>query len=178
MSAEQRKNSGSGGSPQVGIVMGSDSDMDVMQSAADVLNDFGVEFEITIASAHRSPRRAAQWASSAVERGIKVIIAGAGHAAHLAGAMAANSNLPIIGVPIDSSCLQGMDALLATVQMPPGIPVATMAIGKSGARNAGILAVQILALANDRLAAKLEKYKQKMAAEVEQKAKKLTQAHS
>ena len=175
MSAAQKKPRLSGGSPQVGIVMGSDSDLGVMQSAANVLKDFGVAFEITVASAHRSPRRAAHWASSARERGIKIIIAGAGHAAHLAGAMAAHSSLPIIGVPIDSSCLQGMDALLATVQMPPGIPVATMAIGKSGAKNAGILAVQILALADDRLAAKLEKYKQNMAAEVEQKAKKLKQ---
>jgi len=157
----------------VGIVMGSDSDLKVMESAANILQDFGIAYEITIASAHRSPQRAAQWASSARERGIKVIIAGAGHAAHLAGAMAAHSSLPIIGVPIDSSCLQGMDALLATVQMPPGIPVATMAIGKSGAKNAGIFAVQILALTDDRLAAKLEKYKQDMAAEVEQKAEKL-----
>ena len=153
--------------------MGSDSDMGVMQSAADVLKDFGVAFEITVASAHRSPERAAAWASSASERGIKVIIAGAGHAAHLAGAMAAHTHLPIIGVPIDSSCLQGMDALLATVQMPPGIPVATMAIGKSGARNAGILAVQILALADAALSEKLQEYKQQMAAKVEQKAKKL-----
>ena len=173
MSAEQRKNSGSGGSPQVGIVMGSDSDMDVMQSAADVLKDFGVEFEITVASAHRSPQRAAAWAATAPERGIKVIIAGAGHAAHLAGVMAAHTSLPIIGVPIDSSCLQGMDALLATVQMPPGIPVATMAIGKPGARNAGILAVQILALADADLTEKLQEYKQDMAVKVEQKAKKL-----
>lgn len=173
MSAEQRKQRGSGGSAQVGIVMGSDSDMGVMQSAADVLRDFGVAFEITIASAHRSPQRAAAWASTAPERGIKVIIAGAGHAAHLAGAMAAHTSLPIIGVPIDSSCLQGMDALLATVQMPPGIPVATMAIGKSGARNAGILAVQILALADAGLSEKLQEYKQDMAAKVEQKAKKL-----
>ena len=153
--------------------MGSDSDMGVMQSAADVLKDFGVAFEITIASAHRSPQRAAAWASTAPERGIKVIIAGAGHAAHLAGAMAAHTSLPIIGVPIDSSCLQGMDALLATVQMPPGIPVATMAIGKPGARNAGILAVQILALADAGLSEKLQEYKQDMAAKVEQKAKKL-----
>jgi phosphoribosylamine--glycine ligase len=153
--------------------MGSDSDMGVMQSAADVLKDFGVAFEITIASAHRSPQRASAWASSAPERGIKVIIAGAGHAAHLAGAMAAHTNLPIIGVPIDSSCLQGMDALLATVQMPPGIPVATMAIGKPGARNAGILAVQILALADAGLSEKLQEYKQDMAAKVEQKARKL-----
>ena len=153
--------------------MGSDSDMGVMQSAADVLKDFGVAFEITVASAHRSPERAAVWASTAPERGIKVIIAGAGHAAHLAGAMAAHTSLPIIGVPIDSSCLQGMDALLATVQMPPGIPVATMAIGKPGARNAGILAVQILALADAGLAEKLQEYKKDMAAKVEQKAKKL-----
>ena len=173
MSAEQKKQSGSGGSAQVGIVMGSDSDLSVMESASDVLKDFGVAFEITVASAHRSPQRAAKWASSARERGIKVIIAGAGHAAHLAGAMAAHTRLPIIGVPIDSSCLQGMDALLATVQMPPGIPVATMAIGKPGARNAGILALQILALADADLDAKLEKFKQDMAAKVEEKAKKL-----
>jgi phosphoribosylamine--glycine ligase len=173
LSAEQRKQSGSGGSAQVGIVMGSDSDMGVMQSAADVLKDFGVAFEITVASAHRSPQRAAAWASTAPERGIKVIIAGAGHAAHLAGAMAAHTSLPIIGVPIDSSCLQGMDALLATVQMPPGIPVATMAIGKPGARNAGILAVQILALADAGLSEKLRESKQDMAAKVEQKARKL-----
>jgi len=173
LSAEQKKQSDSGGSAKVGIVMGSDSDMGVMQSAADVLKDFGVAFEITVASAHRSPQRAAVWASTAPERGIKVIIAGAGHAAHLAGAMAAHTSLPIIGVPIDSSCLQGMDALLATVQMPPGIPVATMAIGKPGARNAGILAVQILALADAALSKKLAAYKQDMAAKVEQKAQKL-----
>jgi phosphoribosylamine--glycine ligase len=173
LSTEKKEAGGSGGSAKVGIVMGSDSDMGVMQSAADVLKDFGVDFEITVASAHRSPERAAVWASTAPERGIKVIIAGAGHAAHLAGAMAAHTSLPIIGVPIDSSCLQGMDALLATVQMPPGIPVATMAIGKSGARNAGILAVQILALADATLSEKLQKYKQDMAAKVEQKAKKL-----
>jgi phosphoribosylamine--glycine ligase len=173
LSTEEKRQSDSGGPAQVGIVMGSDSDLSVMESASVVLNDFGVAFEITVASAHRSPQRAAEWASSAHERGIKIIIAGAGHAAHLAGAMAAHTSLPIIGVPIDSSCLQGMDALLATVQMPPGVPVATMAIGKSGAKNAGILAVQILALADAVLAEKLEEYKQNMAAKVEQKAKKL-----
>jgi phosphoribosylamine--glycine ligase len=181
LSAQEKKSGGSGKSAVVGIVMGSDSDMGVMQSAADVLKDFGVAFEITVASAHRSPQRAAVWASTAPERGIKVIIAGAGHAAHLAGAMAAHTSLPIIGVPIDSSCLhpidssclQGMDALLATVQMPPGIPVATMAIGKPGARNAGILAVQILALSDAGLSEKLQEYKKDMAAKVEQKAKKL-----
>jgi phosphoribosylamine--glycine ligase len=158
--------------PQVGIVMGSDSDLEVMKAAAGVLQEFGVALEITVASDHRSPQRAATWATTARERGIKVIIAGAGHAAHLAGAMAAHTSLPIIGVPIDSSCLQGMDALLATVQMPPGIPVATMAIGKPGARNAGILAVQILALADADLAARFEAFKQDMAVKVEQKAKK------
>ena len=173
MSTEEKRPSGSGGLAQVGIVMGSDSDLSVMESTSDVLKDFGVAFEITVASAHRSPQRAADWASSARERGVKIIIAGAGHAAHLAGAMAAHTSLPIIGVPIDSSCLQGMDALLATVQMPPGVPVATMAIGKSGARNAGILAVQILALADPVLAERLDQYKQNMAAKVEQKAKKL-----
>jgi phosphoribosylamine--glycine ligase len=156
--------------------MGSDSDLSVMESASGVLKDFGVAFEITVASAHRSPQRAAEWASSARERGIKIIIAGAGHAAHLAGAMAAHTSLPIIGVPIDSSCLQGMDALLATVQMPPGVPVATMAIGKSGAGNAGILAVQILALADPVLAERLDKYKQDMVAKVEQKAQALQNA--
>ena len=173
LSTREKSQGGSGGLLQVGIVMGSDSDLSVMESAADVLKDFGVAFEITVASAHRSPQRAAEWASSARKRGIQIIIAGAGHAAHLAGAMAAHTSLPIIGVPIDSSCLQGMDALLATVQMPPGVPVATMAIGKSGARNAGILAVQILALADPVLAERLDKYKQDMAAKVEQKAKKL-----
>ena len=162
--------------PQVGIVMGSDSDLDVMKAASGVLQEFGVAFEMTVASAHRSPQRAADWATTARERGIKVIIAGAGHAAHLAGAMAANTSLPIIGVPIDSSCLQGLDALLATVQMPPGIPVATMAIGKPGARNAGILAAQILALADADLAARFEAFKQDMAVKVEQKAKKIHEA--
>ena len=176
MSAEQKGKSSSGDVPQVGIVMGSDSDLGVMQSASDVLKEFNIAYEITVASAHRSPQRAAEWASSARERGVKVIIAGAGHAAHLAGAMAAHTSLPIIGVPIDSSCLQGMDALLATVQMPPGVPVATMAIGKSGARNAGILAVQILALADTVLAEKLDEYKQSMAAKVEEKAKALESA--
>ncbi|MGA9538246.1 MAG: 5-(carboxyamino)imidazole ribonucleotide mutase, partial [Desulfobacterales bacterium] len=124
--------------PQVGIVMGSDSDLDVMKETVAILRNFGVVFEITVASAHRTPRRAAEFAESARNRGIKVIIAGAGHAAHLAGAMAAHTTLPVIGVPIDSSAFQGLDALLSTVQMPPGIPVATVAVGKPGAVNAGI----------------------------------------
>ena len=159
--------------PQVGIVMGSDSDLGVMEETAAILRKFGIAFEITVASAHRTPRRAAEFAESARDRGIKVIIAGAGHAAHLAGAMAAHTTLPVIGVPIDSSALQGMDALLSTVQMPPGIPVATVAIGKPGAVNAGILAVQILAVGDPALADKLADYKAQMAAKVAEKAQKL-----
>ena len=158
---------------KVAIVMGSDSDLAVMEETAVMLRKFNIPFEITIASAHRSPKRAAEFASTARNRGIKVIIAGAGHAAHLAGAMAAYSSLPVIGVPIDSSAFQGLDALLSTVQMPPGIPVATVAVGKPGARNAGILAAQILALEDRGLEEKLEAYKVEMAHQVDQKAKKL-----
>jgi phosphoribosylamine--glycine ligase len=156
--------------PAVGIVMGSDSDLNVMNGAVAMLKKFHVPYEMTVASAHRTPERAADWARKAPDKGIKVIIAGAGHAAHLAGAMAAQSILPVIGVPIDSSCLQGLDALLSTVQMPPGIPVATMAVGKSGAKNAGLLAVQILALADPALAARLNVHRQEMAGQVERKA--------
>ena len=158
---------------KVGIVMGSDSDLDIMQEAAAVLKKFQIPYEMTVASAHRSPQRAGNFATTALKRGMKVIIAGAGHAAHLAGVLAARTTLPVIGVPIDSSCLQGLDALLATVQMPPGIPVATMAIGKPGARNAGILAAQIIAVSEAELAEKLEKFKQEMARQVEKKAKKI-----
>ncbi len=157
-------------SPAVGIVMGSDSDLSVMTEATKILKQFQVPYEITVASAHRSPARAAEFATSARDRGIRVIIAGAGHAAHLAGAMAAHTSLPVIGVPIDSSCLQGLDALLSTVQMPPGIPVATVSIGKSGARNASILAVQMLALADESLQGQLATFKQDMADKVAQKA--------
>jgi phosphoribosylamine--glycine ligase len=157
--------------PKVGIVMGSDSDLPVMEGAVAMMKKFGIPFEMTVASAHRSPERAARFAATACERGIKVIIAGAGHAAHLAGSLAAQTSLPVIGVPIDSSCLQGMDALLSTVQMPPGIPVATVSIGKSGARNAGILAARILALDDPQIADLLERYKQQMNEQVEQKAK-------
>ncbi len=160
-------------SPQVGIVMGSDSDLEIMEETASVLKKFDVPFEMTIASAHRSPKRAAKFASSACERGLKVIVAGAGHAAHLAGAMAAFTSLPVIGVPIDSSCLQGLDSLLSTVQMPQGIPVATVSIGRAGARNAGILAIQILALSDSKLQKKLEAHKKELAKQVDQKAKKL-----
>ena len=160
-------------SPEVGIVMGSDSDLEIMEETAAILTKFGIPFEMTVASAHRSPKRAAEIASSARKRGIKVIIAGAGHAAHLAGAMAAFTSLPVIGVPIDSSCLQGLDSLLSTVQMPPSVPVATVSIGKPGAINAGILAAQILALSDSKLAERLEAYKKEIAEQVDQKAEKL-----
>ncbi len=159
-----------GGKPLVGIVMGSDSDLGVMKAASAILDKFEIPYEMTVASAHRSPAIAAKFASSARERGIKVIIAGAGHAAHLAGAMAAHSPLPIIGVPIDSSCLQGFDSLLSTVQMPPGVPVATVSIGKPGAKNAGVLATQILALSNPDIAERLDAFRKKMAEDVEKKA--------
>ena len=157
--------------PLVGIVMGSDSDLPVMEKAREALAGFGIECEMTVASAHRTPEKAHTYAATASERGLKVIIAGAGWAAHLAGVMAANTTLPVIGVPIDSSSLNGLDALLATVQMPPGIPVATMAIGKGGARNAGIFAAQIIALSDKRVAKKLVEFKAQLAKEVEEKAK-------
>ena len=160
--------------PKVGIVMGSGSDYGVMKPAADILKKFGVPFEITVASAHRTPHRAVEFVKNLEKKEAKVIIAGAGHAAHLAGALAGHTILPIIGVPIDSSALNGMDALLATVQMPPGVPVATMAIGKSGAKNAGIFAVQILSASDPNLQQMLREYKQEMADQVEQKAKNLS----
>ncbi len=159
--------------PAVSIVMGSDSDLPVMEEAALMLKKFGIPFEMTVASAHRSPERAMRVAAGARERGVKVIIAGAGHAAHLAGVLAAHTSLPVIGVPIDSSSLQGLDALLSTVQMPPGIPVATMALGKSGARNAGIFAAQILGAADPEVAGRIDTFKKGMASEVERKAEKL-----
>ena len=156
--------------PLVGILMGSDSDYDIMVEAAKALDQFGVPFEMTVSSAHRTPERTSRYVSSAKERGLKVLIAGAGAAAHLAGVMAAETTLPIVGVPIDATSLNGMDALLAMVQMPAGMPVATMAVGKAGARNAGILATQMLALADDGLAEKLVAFKMEMAAGVEKKA--------
>jgi phosphoribosylamine---glycine ligase len=161
--------------PRVAILMGSDSDLGVMEGAAGILKKFGVPYEMTVASAHRSPARAAEIATKARDRGIRVIIAGAGHAAHLAGVLAAHTSLPVIGVPIDSSCLQGLDALLATVQMPPGIPVATVSLGKPGAINAGILAVQMLAVADPELREMLNAYKAELAEGVERKAAKLEQ---
>ena len=144
-----------------------------MEGALGIFKKFGIPIEMTVASAHRSPLRAAEYAASAKGRGLKVIIAGAGHAAHLAGVMAAHTTLPVIGVPIDSSCLDGMDSLLSTVQMPPGIPVATVSIGKPGAKNAAILAVQIMALGDETLSAQLAAFKDEMAEEVDKKAEKL-----
>jgi len=157
--------------PLVGIVMGSDSDLAVMQEAKKILDEFKIPSVATVASAHRTPERAHAFASGAAARGLKVIIAGAGGAAHLAGVVAASTTLPVIGVPIDSSSLHGMDALLSTVQMPGGIPVATMAIGKAGAKNAGILAAQIIGTFDEEVAKKLVEYKKGMAEEVERKAK-------
>ncbi len=156
--------------PLVSIVMGSDSDLEVMREAAKALDDFGIAYEMDITSAHRSPARTSEFARQAAGRGIKVIIAGAGGAAHLAGVIAAETTLPVIGVPMPSSSLQGLDALLATVQMPAGIPVATLAIGRPGATNAGILAAQILALSDPALAKKLAAHKEKLARSVEEKS--------
>lgn len=157
----------------VSIVMGSDSDLEIMREAAKSLEEFGIGYEIDVTSAHRSPDRTAEYAKKAADRGIRVIIAGAGGAAHLAGVIAAHTTLPVIGVPIPSTSLNGMDSLLATVQMPAGIPVATVAIGKPGATNAGILAAQILGLSTVGIAKKLEAHKEKLANSVDEKSRKL-----
>ena len=156
--------------PLVGILMGSDNDYEVMVEAAKILKQFHVPFEMTVSSAHRTPERTVEYVSTARDRGVKVLIAGAGAAAHLAGVVAAETTLPVIGVPIDSSCLEGLDALLATVQMPGGIPVATMAIGKAGARNAGIFAAQILGATDHEVAGRLATFKKEMAQSVVKKA--------
>ncbi len=156
--------------PKVGVIMGSDSDFPVMEKALSILKKFDIPYYVTVSSAHRTPERAAQLARDAKKDGIKALICGAGHAAHLAGVIAAHTTLPVIGVPIDSSALKGMDSLLATVQMPPGIPVSTMAIGKSGAYNAGIFAAQILAVSDPVIADKLDAFKQEMADKVNKKA--------
>lgn len=159
--------------PLVSIVMGSDSDLPIMDEARKILEYMDIEYEITISSAHRSPERTTKYAQSAIKKGIEVIIAGAGSAAHLAGIIAAETVLPVIGVPIDSSSLKGIDALLSTVQMPGGVPVATMAIGKTGAKNAAILAAQILGVKYTKIRGTLKKYKRELAFEVEKKAQKL-----
>ena len=161
--------------PTVGILMGSDSDLEVMQEAEKRLDYFGIAYETRIMSAHRTPEKAAEYAATAQQRGLEVIICGAGAAAHLAGAIAANTTLPVIGIPIDSSSLKGLDALWL-VQMPAGIPVATMAIGKAGAANAGIFAAQIVARKDSKVAAKLGEFKKEMAAGVEDRDRKLQSA--
>jgi phosphoribosylaminoimidazole carboxylase PurE protein len=163
--------------PLVGIVMGSDSDYAIMSEASKVLDQFGVENEVLVTSAHRTPARTKKYVDQARKRGIKVLIAGAGAAAHLAGVVAAETILPVIGVPIGSSPLQGFDSLLSTAQMPGGVSVATMAIGRAGAKNAGLLAVQMLALSDARLTKKLDQYKKDMAKQVEAKSRKLQAEH-
>lgn len=159
--------------PLVSIVMGSDSDLPAMQAAADFLRTVGIPYEIRISSAHRTPEQTAEYARTAADRGVKIIIAGAGMAAHLAGVIAAHTNLPVIGVPMDASSLGGLDALLSTVQMPPGIPVATMGIGKAGAKNGAVLAARILALENKEIARALESFVVRMAEQVAAKNKAL-----
>jgi len=152
------------GRPQVGIIMGSDSDLPVMQAAADVLHELGIAFEMTIVSAHRTPKRLYEYAESAVGRGLKVIIAGAGGAAHLPGMAAALTPLPVIGVPVKTSALSGQDSLLSIVQMPAGVPVATVAI--NGAKNAGLLAAQILGSADAAILQRVADYKRALEAQV------------
>ena len=159
--------------PKVLLVMGSDSDLPVMREAAGVLAKFGIAHEMRISSAHRSPVRTLALASEAAGRGIKVIIAGAGMAAHRAGVVAAKTILPVIGIPMPGGALNGVDALYSTVQMPAGIPVATMAIGRAGAKNAGLFAVQILALSDVQLSVALQEYRTEMDREVELKDQEL-----
>lgn len=153
----------------MGIVMGSDSDFAVMNEAAKTLEKFGISYEMEVLSAHRTPGRAHEYATTAVERGLKVLIAGAGAAAHLAGVMAASTTIPVIGVPLGSSSLNGLDALLATVQMPGGIPVATMAIDKAGAVNAAIFTAEILGISDDQIARKLVAHKEELVQSVAEK---------
>ena len=164
------------GTPIVGILMGSDSDLPTMQEAAAVLTEHGVPHEVRVLSAHRAPEDTARYAKHAKGRGIRVIIAGAGGAAHLAGVLASHTTLPVIGVPLAGTVFQGADAFLATLQMPPGVPVATVSVGTWGARNAGILALQILALRDARLSRRLEQGKRQMRAAVLAKDRKVQRA--
>jgi len=157
--------------PLVGVVMGSDSDWNVMSDAVQVLRDFGVPCEVDVVSAHRTPQKMIDYGASARERGLKVIIAGAGGAAHLPGMLAAVTTLPVVGVPVPLSRLDGLDSLLSIVQMPAGVPVATVSIG--GARNAGLIAIKVLATADDSLRIKLDDYALELAAQVEQKSRDL-----
>ncbi|MEI6609540.1 MAG: 5-(carboxyamino)imidazole ribonucleotide mutase [Deltaproteobacteria bacterium] len=158
----------------VSVVMGSDSDLPIMTESAKILEEFDIGHELILTSAHRTPQRTTKYATSAAGRGVKVIIVGAGAAAHLAGVIASQTMLPVIGVPIDATSLHGLDALLSTVQMPGGIPVATMAIGKAGAKNAALFAIRLLALEDKKISAALLAYIQKMAEDVEKKQENLT----
>ncbi len=161
----------------VGILLGSASDWPTLEPAAALLTDWGVKVEVLVASAHRSPQRVETYAREAAARGVKVIIAAAGHAAHLAGVVAAHTTLPVVGVPIPSSDLQGLDSLLATVQMPPGVPVATMAIGAAGAKNAAIFTAQILALGDEGLRRRLAEHKAVLAESVKGQQAKIPTAY-
>ncbi len=148
--------------PLIGVIIGSKSDRDIISGCIEVLEEFGISYELKVISAHRTPELAREYAQNAKKRGIEVIIAGAGWAAHLAGFIASHTIIPVIGIPIDSSPLKGIDALLSTVQMPPGIPVATVSIGKGGAKNAAMLAIQILAIKYPELEKRIEEYRQEM----------------
>jgi phosphoribosylamine--glycine ligase len=159
--------------PRVLIMMGSDSDLSVMEKTGEMLDELNIAYDMTVSSAHRTPDRTLNLVRDAEKNGVEVIIAGAGAAAHLAGVIASHTILPVIGVPIDSSPLNGIDALYSTVQMPPGIPVATMAVGKAGAKNAALFAAQIIGLKDSTVSKALMSYREKMAAEVEKKAKKI-----
>ncbi|MFH1116195.1 MAG: 5-(carboxyamino)imidazole ribonucleotide mutase [Pseudomonadota bacterium] len=163
---------------QVGIVLGSDSDLSVMTKCSEILEAFGIPFFMTVASAHRTPERVTALVKRAEEEDWKVIVAGAGMAAHLAGVIAAHTIIPVIGVPMPSSDLNGLDALLSTVQMPGGVPVAAMGLGSAGAKNAGILAVQILATADPSLKDKLREYRERLKREVIEKAEKIESARN
>jgi phosphoribosylaminoimidazole carboxylase PurE protein len=158
--------------------MGSDSDWEVMSAAAKRLDAFEVPYEVTVTSAHRAPRKTADYATTAEKRGLQVVIAGAGVAAHLAGVVAAHTTLPVIGVPLEAGSLSGIDSLLSTVQMPPGVPVATVAVGKAGAENAAILAVQIMALGDSALARRLKEFKANLERQVEEKNARLQRQRS
>lgn len=167
-----RKTASKSAKPVVGLVMGSQSDWETMQNAAKILTDFGVPFEAGIVSAHRTPDRLVSYGKTAVERGLRVIIAGAGGAAHLPGMLAALTTLPVLGVPVESRTLAGLDSLLSIAQMPAGIPVGTLAIGQAGATNAGLLAASIIALGDEKLAAKLAKWREAQTAAVAEKPSK------
>ncbi len=160
--------------PRVLIIMGSDTDLPVMEETAKILKGFDIPYRMTVASAHRTPQRVLKLVKDAEKEGVDVIIGGAGMAAHLPGVIASHTTLPVVGVPIDASPLEGIDALLSMVQMPPGIPVATMAVGKAGAKNAAILAAQIIARKDQKIAARLLDYRKKISKDIEKKSRKIS----